>query len=130
MYIYNIGKKIKSATVVVFIIGVLFTLYCGIDLIKSGIKIIHYGGGWIIFCGLVALVLGLISSGLMALLCYGFGELIEKVKDLASSVQKISDSNISMSSAEREKIEKEIMESLLKKGVITQEEYNKSFVGN
>ena len=74
----NIGAKIKGLAKIIFFIGVIVTA------IASIVFIINMGP-----IGLILLIIGLIIAWVNSLLLYGFGELIDKVCEIAKNTQTV-----------------------------------------
>ena len=77
----NVGKKIKTFSVVMFIIEALAALVCGIGMIITSDYLIPYGV-------LVALV-GPFVLWILSWFVYGYGELIDKTCEIAKNTQPV-----------------------------------------
>ncbi len=84
----NIGKKIKIIAFVLFIVGVLFTILNlsyivdTLDSISSIPSLSSSLGVWWLFA------LGTCVSWIVSCFVYGFGELIERVQEIAQNTKK------------------------------------------
>ncbi len=122
----NIGAKIKTLATVIF--WVEFISFLILSLIKmSG------GGGIGVVIGLLLLILSPIVAWFSSFLLYGFGELIDKTKDVERNTRASADKmcelvcylngDASAEDAKRENAGMGKMEKLRELGVITEEEY-------
>ena len=73
----NIGSKIKGLAQVVFIVGAAVSFLVGFVLATAD------GNGGSVAMGIFYMILGPVLSWLCSLCLYGFGELIEKVSEIA-----------------------------------------------
>ncbi len=71
---HDCGRKIKIWAMVAFAIGVALAIICGVSDIIDGINNEEWND---IRDGILKIILGPIVAWLLALLLYGFGELIE-----------------------------------------------------
>ena len=80
----NIGGKIKGLAVALFCLGAILSILYGISMAASS--------EYMIFIGLLIIILGPIVAWISSWLLYGFGELIEKTCYIESATQKLSTS--------------------------------------
>lgn len=73
----DIGSKIKGLAQVVFGLGAIISVLSGLMLATSG------GTDGSVVAGILSMILGPVLSWLGSLCLYGFGELIEKVSEIA-----------------------------------------------
>ena len=126
----NIGKKIKILAYVLTWVGIIASVITGIAMMNSFDSIVKT-------IGLVVLIVGSLLSWTSSFIIYGFGQLIENT-DIIAGRNKSSDSkNVSSNqqnggtisvkpsatNANSSKIS--TLNDLRKKGLITEEEYNR-----
>ena len=78
----NVGKKIKTFSVVMFIIETLAALVCGIGLIAEGDDLIP-------LFGVLVAVVGPFVLWILSWFVYGYGELIDKTCEIAKNTQPV-----------------------------------------
>lgn len=114
----NIGGKIKTLASFLALIGIIASFVFGFVLFGSDNDMI--------LMGVVIIVVGSIASWIGSFLLYGFGELIEKAciieERLALNPQMQSARELRSLQDER----KVALDDLLKKGVISEEEYREA----
>lgn len=126
----NIGKKIKILAYVLTWVGIIASVITGIAMMNSFDSIVRT-------IGLIVLIVGSLLSWASSFIIYGFGQLIENT-DIIAGRNKSSDSkNVSSNqqnggtisvkpsatNANSSKIS--TLNDLRKKGLITEEEYNR-----
>lgn len=126
----NIGKKIKILAYVLTWVGIIASVITGIAMMNSFDSIVKT-------IGLIVLIVGSLLSWASSFIIYGFGQLIENT-DIIAGRNKSSDSkNVSSNqqnggtisvkpsatNANSSKIS--TLNDLRKKGLITEEEYNR-----
>ena len=93
----EIGKKIKILAKISFILEVIVSLVCGIVYAYVGVnanKTIYYGNNTtfeikFVFGGVGIFLIGVIIAWISNFVLYGFGELVDKVCDIADDVREI-----------------------------------------
>jgi hypothetical protein len=75
----NIGAKIMGLAKVICWIGIGLSVIGGI--------ITMTGGGWGVLLGLLSIAIGSLVAWISSLAVYGFGELIEKVSEIAQNTR-------------------------------------------
>ncbi|MBQ9950148.1 MAG: SHOCT domain-containing protein [Clostridia bacterium] len=122
----NIGKKIKSLAVVMFVLLAIVSIGLGIFLLCSSFYMMPVG--------IVVLVAGPVLAWISSFILYGFGELIDKVSDIARGTstcspkeQKTNASNsynnvVAEQMSRTERLRQ--LQKLRSEGLITEEEYN------
>lgn len=114
----NIGGKIKALASAMAIIGIILSVTIGLVLFGIDDDMIPVG--------VVIMVVGSLISWIGSFLLYGFGELIEKTclieERLALHPQMKSAQELQSLQDER----KVALDDLLKKGVISEEEYREA----
>lgn len=108
----NVGEKIKSLAVFIFILLALIPVGIGLGMFNNEDTIIF---------GIVLLIGGPLIAWLLTLSLYGMGELIDNSKKINENLLWIR-SNMTESKSER--IEK--LNQLYTKGFISKEEYSKA----
>ncbi len=80
----NIGRKIQMLAKVLCWIGIAASCIYGIIVIVSGTSISRYlgGGGSLVLAGVLIMLLGSLLSWVGSFVLFGFGELIERVKNI------------------------------------------------
>lgn len=126
----NIGKKIKILAYILTWVGIIASVITGIAMMNSFDSIVKT-------IGLIVLIVGSLLSWASSFIIYGFGQLIENT-DIIAGRNKSSDSkNVSSNqqnggtisvkpsatNANSSKIS--TLNDLRKKGLITEEEYNR-----
>ena len=71
-----ISEKIKSMAKIFCSLGIIVSIFCAVLLFMEGPQ------------GLIVLIVGPMFSWLGSLIMYGFGELIEKVTEIAENTKK------------------------------------------
>lgn len=111
----DIGKKIKSLAVILCCVGIIVYILTAICMISFGSREDEEA---IITWGMIILIAGPLLSIINSFIIYGFGELIDKIciieRNICGKEKK----------SETEKINE--IDSLLSKGLITEEEYNEA----
>lgn len=114
----NIGGKIKTLASAMALIGIILSFVIGFVIFGIDDDMIPVG--------VVIIVVGSLISWIGSFLLYGFGELIEKAclieERLALHPQMQSAREVRLSQNERNAA----LEQLLKKGVISEEEYREA----
>lgn len=85
----NIGAKIKGLAKFIYLLGSITSIAYGIFVIGSAVSFdVSFGiAGKALFIGIIIIVLGAVLSWLGSLCIYGFGELIERVTEIAESTR-------------------------------------------
>ena len=106
----NIGKKIKDLATAAFIFGTIIAVIFGLILANDtdGLSIL-------------LIIVGPIISWISSLTLYGFGELIDKVCEIAKNTTLSETKSEAQSKTDFERINK--IEKLRAQGLITEEEY-------
>ena len=76
----NIGEKIKGLAIGMFALGAISSFVGGLILICTSVMQI--------FAGLLIWILGPIFSWMLSCVLYGFGELIDKARDIERNTRK------------------------------------------
>ncbi len=71
----NIGGKIKGLAIAAMVLGAIGFIISGLALIQTDL-----------LAGILIIISGILGSWLASLVLYGFGELIEKVCDIAEQM--------------------------------------------
>ena len=87
MLYYNIGRKIKTWAMWMFIIEALSAIISGILLILNFVDAGPYEFN--LFMGIITILLGPVVAFVSTLLLYGFGELIEKTSKNEANTEQI-----------------------------------------
>ena len=106
----EIGKKLKTLAVVSFIVVAVLSFIGGIGLMTLG--------DYFVAIGMLAMLLGAFIGLIMAWLLYGFGELIDKTRDIERNTRGKA------VGGDNERLSR-LME-LKNKGLITEEEYSRA----
>ena len=112
----NIGKKIKNLAKISFLVEAISAVISGIILCVNNTDEI-----WI---GLLVLFVGPIVAWVSSWLLYGYGELIDKTCDIEFNTRNDKRKTATQQIEEMERISK--IESLYKRKLITEEEYQKA----
>ena len=84
----NIAGKIRGAARLILMVGLVISLIAMISIWITGGGLSGRGGGFTVFVyGLLAGALGCISSWVMALYTYGFGQLIEDTEAIRHNTE-------------------------------------------
>ena len=75
----HIGKKIKTLAIVIFVIGIIFSVFIGMFI---GEVYAEVNAALAFFLFLVVVAIGITVSWLSVLLFYGFGELVDQSMDM------------------------------------------------
>ncbi len=84
----NIGKKIKTLAKVLCWIGIIGSIIGGVIMVISGAAILDYdaaSGAAAIMSGVLTAVLGTLFSWIGSFMMLGFGEIVEKVNEIAEN---------------------------------------------
>ena len=73
---YNIGSKIQTLAVAIFIIGIVISVIVGLGFMEETF-----------IGGLLIAIMGCLCSWIVSLFAYGFGELIEKTTEIAENTR-------------------------------------------
>lgn len=73
----NIGGKIKTLAVIITVVGIGVSVFCGIFMLSK-----HAG------YGLLTIIAGSLVSWISSFFMYGFGELIEKTTEIAKNTKQ------------------------------------------
>lgn len=126
----NIGKKIKILAYVLTWVGIIASVITGIAMMNSFDSIVKT-------IGLIVLIVGSLLSWASSFIIYGFGQLIENT-DIIAGRNKSSDSknvssnqqnggtiSVKPSATNVNSSKISTLNDLRKKGLITEEEYNR-----
>ncbi len=86
----NIGKKIKTLAKVLCWIGIIGSIIGGVIMVISGAAILDYdtaSGAAAIMSGVLTAVLGALFSWIGSFMMLGFGEIVEKVNEIAENTR-------------------------------------------
>lgn len=86
----NIGKKIKTLAKVLCWIGMIGSIVGGIVMVLSGVAVLDYdaaAGVAAIVTGALTAVLGALFSWFGSFMMLGFGEIVEKVNEIAENTK-------------------------------------------
>lgn len=86
----NIGKKIKTLAKVICWVGIICSIVGGVVMAISGVGILRYdaaSGVGAIVGGLLTAVLGALFSWIGSFMMLGFGEIVEKVNEIAENTR-------------------------------------------
>ena len=83
----EIGKKIKILARIIFVLGFIGSLIFSIIYIKNGTN--NASDMEIAFKGILVFLIGVILAWVSTFVLYGFGELVDKVCDIADDVSGI-----------------------------------------
>ncbi len=86
----NIGKKIKTLAKVLCWIGMIGSIVGGIVMVLSGVAVLDYdaaAGVAAIVTGALTAVLGALFSWIGSFMMLGFGEIVEKVNEIAENTR-------------------------------------------
>ncbi|MCI6825275.1 MAG: hypothetical protein PUF84_02355 [Ruminococcus bromii] len=83
----NIGSKIKTLSKVVCWLGIIVSILIGLIFIVASVM---SGNGMVygIIIGLICIVGGSIASWIGSFFTYGFGEIIDKLTEIANNTKK------------------------------------------
>lgn len=117
----NIGKKIKKLAEIFAIIGIILSIFLGINDIANYVELgssAQSQNKYILFAGIFWLIIGPIVSWIASFCLYGFGELVDKICDIQTVV---CNGNIFVAdSPKNQKCEED--EKSLRQGLIIQAE--------
>lgn len=88
----NIGKKIKTLVMVVFVIGCIGAVITMVSIWLNIPNVSHYNGGTgilLFFGGLLAGILAFLLSWIGSFFLYGYGELIDSCQSMADDIKQI-----------------------------------------
>ena len=106
MFNFNkIGEKIKILALVLCAIGMYFVIELGIEIIDSGE----------VAAGIECIIFGVIISWVSVFFIYGFGELITKTIENASSTKKITEILIELKESKEILTKQEDVKNVIKK---------------
>ncbi len=86
----NIGKKIKTLAKVLCWIGIIVSIISGVVMVLSGAAAMDYdaaSGVAAIVGGAMTAVLGTLFSWIGSFMMLGFGEIVEKVNEIAENTR-------------------------------------------
>lgn len=84
----NPGSKLKGVATVFFVIGIIIALLAAIGVYRT-LDSITYKSGMPLLIAIIVFVISCLLSWLSYLRLYAFGELVEKVCQIESTVQKL-----------------------------------------
>lgn len=113
----NISCKIKAIAWIEFVVGVIASLISGI--------VMMFLGNWFVLYGGLCIVLGCFVAFVLAVLIYGFGELIERTVRIEYLVGRGVFKNLHINTSVKLPLEK--VAKLYSDGQITEEEYLQAF---
>ena len=112
----NIGKKIKGLATVIFILEALAALISGIAFMAID--------DYMIWLGVLIIIIGPVFAWISSWLLYGFGELIDKTADIARNTGGSGMKSKTQANIDNARLEK--IEILRAQGLITEEEYQQA----
>lgn len=86
----NIGKKIKTMAKVICWVGIIGSVVGGVIMVLSGVGVLQFNaeaGVAAIMGGVLTVVLGSLFSWIGSFMLLGFGEIVEKVDEIAENTR-------------------------------------------
>lgn len=113
----NIGSQIKRLARIAFWLGLVSSIFVGIVFMALNSSLIAIGL-------IIWFIIGPISSYVLSILLYGFGELIDKSCAIERNIRGEKRISEAQEKAESERINR--LEKLRSQGLITEEEFQKA----
>jgi len=86
----NIGRKIKTLAKVICWVGIIGSVVGGVIMVLSGVGVLRFNaeaGVAAIMGGVLTVVLGSLFSWIGSFMMLGFGEIVEKVNEIAENTR-------------------------------------------
>lgn len=120
----NIGKKIKSLSIVLCWVGIIAYVIVAIIMFINASEGPYRTEGLYTGLGFAFLIGGPLLSWVSSFFMYGFGELIDKTCDIERNTHSGERKSVAQTKIETERIDK--IEKLRSQGLITEEEYREA----
>ena len=87
----NIGRKIMGLAKFLCIVGIILSIISGLSMIYIGAE--SYTAEYLIYVGVVEIILGPIVAWISSFVLYGFGDLVDRVRNIEASAHVKVSSN-------------------------------------